>query len=146
MSGVKNHDGAVAEDGDGTAFSSAQGDFVSEGVTAGHILTIENGALAGDYEILTVDSETQVTIDGTFSGSGSSLRYRIGDADGQSMVHTYQSLSEAIAFQVAHYWRMRGKGGVANESVGGLSVSFEAPFTWLEHVRAVLENYKAVER
>ena len=48
----------------GSTFTSTSGDFINSNVSAGDVLRITSGGEQGDYPILTVDSATQVTMDG----------------------------------------------------------------------------------
>ena len=72
---------------DGTDFSSVSADFVSAGVSAGGVIYLRvSGGVEGCYEIVSVDSATELTVsvlrtdndaDAVSPGSGSSITYRV---------------------------------------------------------------------
>jgi len=95
-------------------FASATGDFVTNTVSAGDIVSIKTGADAGHYVVLTRDSATQLTLvtDAEFTGftaNGSSLIYDIRDpsggtiADGVTMQAIYSYAKEEWRSDSATY-------------------------------------------
>jgi hypothetical protein len=81
----------------GTAFTIASGSFVAEHVAAQHVLTLE-GAVAGCYPVVSVDSATQLTVsvmhEGLFPESGGGVASPVGTATG-------------VAFAVRSFWPQR---------------------------------------
>ena len=86
----------------GTTFTAAGESFLSKQAEAGHVIYLSDGVgnIEGAYEIVSVDSSTQLTISVLRSdpsaqaipvGSGSSLFYRIG---------TFDALAERIGFGI----------------------------------------------
>jgi len=76
---VIDHSGTDGVCGDGTStFTSDSADFLADGntVAAGDRLEILSGANAGNWYISSVDSATQLTVDGTFV-SQSSVNYKV---------------------------------------------------------------------
>jgi len=58
-------------------FSAASQTFVTSGVTTAHLIFLRSGPDAGFYKIQSVDSETSITIDGTFPSNLAGLTFRI---------------------------------------------------------------------
>jgi hypothetical protein len=81
----------------GTAFTIASGSFIDEHVAAQQVLALE-GAVAGCYPIVSVDSATQLTVsimhEGLFPESGAGVASPIGTATG-------------LAFAVRSFWPQR---------------------------------------
>lgn len=78
----------------GTTFTAADEDFLGKQIRAGHVIYLSDGAgnIEGAYEVVSVDSATQLTISVLRAeasaplisiGAGSSLFYRIGTFDAQ---------------------------------------------------------------
>jgi hypothetical protein len=55
--------------------TSASSTFISDGVQSGDTFTIFSGPDAGDYTILSVDSETQITLTTTLGNTGTGLTF-----------------------------------------------------------------------
>lgn len=94
---------AVGIAGDTTAsallFKDADAEFVSWGIEPGDILTILGTGLdAGDHTVASVDSETQITLDATFTATDINLDYMftqvdyIGEGVGSLVEISYRAL------------------------------------------------------
>lgn len=88
-----------------TFTDTSNGDFVTDSVAAGDILTILNGDGAGHYEVQGSIDATSFTVDTSISGTASNLTYRIDEpqatsqsgeavADGLTMQSLYSFLKE----------------------------------------------------
>lgn len=60
-----------------STFTSAGQTFVTSGTTSAHLLFIRSGSVAGFYKIQSVDSETSLTIEGTFPVNIGGISYRV---------------------------------------------------------------------
>jgi hypothetical protein len=75
LSGTQNDGATTISTG---IFTDADATFVTDLVVANeHVLHILSGADAGNYPILSVDSETQLTVEGVFLASAGSLNYSV---------------------------------------------------------------------
>ncbi len=115
-------DGVVS----GTTLTSASGAFEAAGVQAGHVVYLNDGAeLDGCYEIVSVDSATQLTVsvvrqssDGAAvaAPSGSGVSYRVSTFDPQA---------EEVAYGLLQYFGIesgREDGVTVEEIVDGRSL------------------------
>jgi hypothetical protein len=89
-------------------FTSATGDFVTNTVSAGDIVSIKTGADAGHYVVLTRDSATQLTLvtDAEFTGfsaNGTNLIYDVRDPSGGTI--TDGVTMQAIYSYAKEEWR-----------------------------------------
>ena len=87
----------------GTTFTSAGASFINSGVAAGHVIYLRDSSntIGGCYEIVSVDSATQLTISLVRQGTddtalavpdGGSLSYRISTFDPQAEEVSYSLL------------------------------------------------------
>lgn len=86
-----------------TTFTSGDADFISSSIAAGHVIHVSDGTgeIDGCYEIVSVDSSTQLTVSVLRASSdaaavappaGSSLNYRISTFDAQADEAAYSLL------------------------------------------------------
>ena len=102
---IQGSDGALAA----ATFTAAGASFVSAGVGMGHVIYLrDGGSLDGCYEVVSVDSETQLTVsvvrqkqeDAAIAPpSGSAINYRISTFDPQAQEAAY-SLLEYFGIKV----------------------------------------------
>lgn len=73
------NDVATGTDGvaNASTFTSASATFVTAEVGTSHLLFIRNGADAGFYKIQSVDTQTAITVEGTFPSNLTGITYRI---------------------------------------------------------------------
>lgn len=101
----KGNNGQVS----GTTFLAAGEDFLGRQIRAGHVIYLSDGAgnIDGAYEVVGVDSASQLTIsvlraestnDPIPVGAGSSLFYRIGTFDAQAC-EVMRALSQSLAIR-----------------------------------------------
>lgn len=81
-----------------TQFTDLSANFITSGVTTSHFLYIPSGLNAGVYKISAVNSATQLTIDGTFVGTGSSITYQVNSSFGAS----FTTLQEVLSVRTAN--------------------------------------------
>lgn len=96
----------------GTTFTSASGAFTSKGIAAGHVIYLSDSSnsIDGCYEVVSVDSATQLTVsivrqttEDSAIGlpSGSDLSYRISTLDPQA---------EEVAYGLLQYFGIKVSG------------------------------------
>ena len=74
LTGGQNDGATVVSTG---TFNDADAVFITDGVIPGATLKILSGADAGEYSIISVNSETQLTVAASFSASAGSLNYTV---------------------------------------------------------------------
>lgn len=103
-------DGNDGVSGAGTGtFTSASATFQTNGITSADSLVIGSGADAGTYDITSVDSEIQLTVDATFSG----------DTGANYSIH--RTYTDEIYSKPSVIQKTEQLGGVS--TVGGIGVS-----------------------
>ena len=135
----------LCEGGDGvlsgTTFTSSSGDFTSRGVKAGHVIYLSDEAagLDGCYEVVSVDSATQLTVsvvrqsledDPIAPPSGSEISYRVSTFDPQA---------EEAAYSLLQYFGIEAtdeEGGRENEVLNSRALRQTAVFAVLSLVFA----------
>ena len=93
----------------GTTFSKSGEDFVSAGVIAGGVIYLrsEDGTLDGAYEIVSVDSATEVTVS-VLRADGEDASVGPGDASSVSYrVSTFRPQANETAFELTQYFGIR---------------------------------------
>ena len=102
----------------GTSFTSSSGSFVNAGVTAGHVICLlsSDRSLDGCYEVVSVDSATQLTVsvvrttseDASIAPpSGSSIVYKVS---------TYDPQAEEVAYGLLQFFGIGGSDGSGSAS------------------------------
>ena len=92
-------------DGTETFIDATNGNFVTDGVVQGDILTVVSGDGIGHYEIVSVSDESTIVVEKIINGTGTNLTYKIhapaaqgsvdeNVADGVSMQAVYSFLKE----------------------------------------------------
>ena len=87
----------------GTTFTSSSGSFINSGIAAGHVIYLlaSGSSIDGCYEVVSVDSATQLTIsvvrqttddDAIAPAGGSEIDYRISTFDPQAEEASYSLL------------------------------------------------------
>jgi len=99
---VKGIGGSVS----GTTFTAGGVDFVSAQVSSGGVIYLQSadGALDGAYEIISVDSATQLTISVIRSDSTKAAVAPPAAADVSYRVSTFGPQTNEIAFQLTEYF------------------------------------------
>ncbi|MCK5563797.1 MAG: hypothetical protein KAJ07_01005 [Planctomycetes bacterium] len=100
----------LSEGGDGelngTSFSSAGADFVNAGITAGGViyLSASDGAIEGSFEIVSVDSSTELTVSVLRADTDDSA-IDVGVASGLSYrISTFEAQSGEMMFELTRYF------------------------------------------
>ena len=98
-------DGALS----GTTFTAAGADFVSAGVETGGVIYMRSadGALDGGYEIVSVDSATQLAVSVVRSDSQGNAVAPPGASDISYRVGTFSPQAGEAAFQLTEYFGIR---------------------------------------
>ena len=90
----------------GTSFSSAGADFISAGVTAGGViyLSASDGSIEGSFEIVSVDSATELTVSVLRADAGDAT-IDVGTASGLSYrVSTFEAQSGEMMYELTRYF------------------------------------------
>jgi len=100
----------------GTTFTASGADFVSARVSAGGVIYLQSadGALAGGYEIVSVDSATQLTISVTRSDSADEPIAPPAAGDVSYLVCTFGPQASEVGFQLTEYFGI-GPGNPASD-------------------------------
>jgi len=93
----------------GTSFTASGADFVSAGVSAGGViyLQIADGALDGAFEIVSVDSATQLTVSVIRADSSNDAVAPPGATDVSYRVSTFAPQAREIDFQLTEYFGIK---------------------------------------
>jgi hypothetical protein len=142
---VEGTDGALTNPVDGE-LSSASATFETDLVEVGMTVTATDGTNTETKEIKSVDSETKITVDGTWLGGlvGTGRAWIVNEA---GLVGLYPDLEQAMIAQCVFHWKQRGKIDVEQMSVmgaGGMNVQYTKfkPFDLLPEVIRVLNNHR----
>jgi len=126
----------------GTTFTSASASFTSSGVAAGHVICLRDGAgsIDGCYEVVSVDSATQLTISvvretlaagAVAPPGGSNISYHISSFDPQA---------EEAAYGLLEYFGIKAAGSeeeiTADDILNGRSLRQASVFAVLSSVFA----------
>lgn len=100
---LSNASGATGSATSGSAvLTDASASFITWGTEAGDIVTISSGSDIGDHTILTIDSETAVTLTASLTTTQSNLDYYITEVDyignglAATILITYRALREDL--------------------------------------------------
>lgn len=91
---------------DGTSFSSAGGNFVNAGVTAGGVIYLQasDGSIEGSFEIVSVDSGTELTIS-VVRGDTDDAAIPVGTSSGLSYrVSTFEAQAGEMMYELTRYF------------------------------------------
>jgi len=106
---------------DGTTFESAGASFTNAAVAAGHVIYLNDGAsLDGCYEVVSVDSATQLTISVVRAGSDDTT---VPPPDGSEInyhVSTFDPQAQEVAYSLLQYFGINPSGaseGVTPEEI-----------------------------
>jgi len=90
----------------GTSFTAAGADFVSAGVSAGGVIHLQSsdGALDGAYEIVSVDSATQLTVSVIRADSQAEAIAPPAASDVSFMLCTYGPQANETGFRLTEYF------------------------------------------
>jgi hypothetical protein len=93
----------------GTTFSAAGADFVAAQVTSGGVIYLESEdkSLDGAYEIVSVDSQTQLTISVIRADSQSEAIAPPAAEDVSYRISTFAPQANEVAFQLTEYFGIR---------------------------------------
>ena len=93
----------------GTTFSAAGADFVAAQVTSGGVIYLESQdkSLDGAYEIVSVDSQTQLTISVIRADSQSEAIAPTAAEDVSYRISTFAPQANEVAFQLTEYFGIR---------------------------------------
>ncbi len=102
----------------GTTFSCSGADFVAAGVSAGGVIYLEPaaGSPAGAYEIVSVDSATQLTVSVVRADSQQQAVAPPAGSDISFRISTYAPQAEQVALSLAQYFGLSG--GDAASDIG----------------------------
>lgn len=104
---------------DGTSFTSAGQDFVSAGVTSGGVIYLrsEEAGIDNAFEVISVDSATELTVSVLRSDEGASA---IGVGQGENVTYrisTFAPQAEAVAFELTQYFGIQPGNPISKYSV-----------------------------
>ena len=93
----------------GTSFTASDSDFISAQVSAGGVIYLQavDGSLDGAYEIVSVDSETQLTISVIRADSDDELIAPPAATDISYRISTFRPQANEVAFQLTEYFGIR---------------------------------------
>ena len=96
---------------DGIDFTSASGLFVSRGIKTGNVITLcnEDHSIDGCYEVVSVESETEIQISVVRQSSDDAA---IGVLESSGVcyhINTYNPQAEEIAFALAQYFGLKNE-------------------------------------
>lgn len=151
--GMATRTSVEGTDGDPQAagvFTSASATFETDRVVAGPgtVLRIQSSPSKGnngDYPILSIDSENQLKINGTFPDDTQSAESWIITTAG--FIGLYPDIEEALSQQIIFHWKQKDKPDVASIAVGGQRVMFTKfrDLDFLPEVQRVLQKYRLEE-
>lgn len=103
----------------GTSFTSSGGSFITAGVSVGHVICLLSGdrSLDGCYEVVSVDSATQLTVSVVRATSEESP---VAPPAGSSIVYkvsTYDPQAEAAGYSLLQFFGIGGADGSGSASV-----------------------------
>lgn len=103
----------------GTTFTANSADFVSAQVSSGGVIYLQsaNGALDGAYEIVSVDSATQLTISVVRADSDDQLIAPPAAADISYRISTFRPQASEVAFQLTEYFGIKPGNPASNIDV-----------------------------
>jgi hypothetical protein len=140
FAGLHGVDGATTAGA--ATLTSAGATFLTDGVVAGYKVQIIGGTNGGTYTVATAGvTETVLTMTGNFPASGTGQEFKVMDANSNSLIKDYPDLMKAVLSQAAFQWRRQFNHGVQSESMGGASVSFDGPVSWLPTNIDILRQY-----
>lgn len=91
----------------GTTFSKTGAGFISAGVKAGHVIFLSSSVMgiSAGFEIVSVDSETELTISILRSDvSGNAISPNSDETDYQYRIATFDPQAKEIMFQLTQYY------------------------------------------
>lgn len=93
----------------GTSFTAAEADFISAQVSAGGVIYLQSadGTLDGAYEIVSVDSTTQLSISIVRSDSQADAVAPPAAADISYRISTFAPQANEVGFQLTEYFGIR---------------------------------------
>jgi len=93
----------------GTSFTAAEADFISAQVSAGGVIYLQSadGTLDGAYEIVSVDSTTQLSISIVRSDSQADAVAPPAAADISYCISTFAPQANEVGFQLTEYFGIR---------------------------------------
>jgi hypothetical protein len=93
----------------GTTFTASGADFVSAQVAAGCVIYLQttDGLLDGAYEIVSVDSATQLTISVIRSGSDDTAVAPPSASEISHRVSTFEQQASEVGFQLTEYYGIK---------------------------------------
>ena len=130
-------DGATAASG---VFNSASGNFIVDGVVAGHELIITEYGTTNTkvYTVTTTPTvKTQLSVSPDFtneSETGASFELSTG------FVADYPDISWAVTQQAAYMWQRKLQFGMESESIPGMSVKWTTPVSWRNFALDILRE------
>jgi hypothetical protein len=103
----------------GTTFTASGADFVSAQVSAGGVIYLQSadGALDGVYEIVSVDSATQLTVSVIRAGSDDDAVAPPAASDISYRVSTFGPQASEVGFQLTEYFGIRPGNPASNLDV-----------------------------
>jgi hypothetical protein len=121
----------------GTSFSAAGGDFINKGVTAGGVIFMQSldGTINAAYEIVSVDSATQLTISVVRSDS-EQAPIAVGTASGLIYrIMTFAPQAAEALYEIAGWFGLRP--GIAEAAYGVEDISDATPLHLLSAYRVL---------
>ena len=94
---------------DGTAFTASGADFISAQIAAGGVIYLQtaDGLLDGAYEIVSIDSGTQLTISVVRSDSDDTAVAPPSASDISYRVSTFEQQASEVGFQLTGYYGIK---------------------------------------
>jgi hypothetical protein len=127
----------------GTTFTAASADFVSAHVSGGGVIYLQsaNGFLEGTFEIVSVDSATQLTVSVLRADSGDEPIAPPAATDISYRVSTFAPQATEVGFQLTEYFSIR-PGNPASDA--GVEDIFDKNVLRLASVFAVISSVYAM--
>ena len=128
---------------DEAVLTSAGQTFSAKGIAAGDVLAItESGDdNHGIYTVVSVDSETELTVTPAFSATATGLDYELITGGTDTIVGLYPDIVEVMDLQCRYMLSNKGGMGISSEGIAGMNFTFHRPVNWLDPVRQVLESH-----
>ncbi len=103
----------------GTTFTAAGADFVSAQVTAGGVIYMQSAdcSLDGAYEIVTVDSQTQLTVSVIRADSQAAAVAPPGGTDISYRISTFAPQANEVGFRLTEYFGLKPGSPASNIDV-----------------------------